>query len=239
METNLVLGREVEGIAMTLYNCSNFTDALTAIEVLKSVVRFLDPRPKNPDRTLAHPEKTRIEKSGSIMVPLDITHSLLARDAASLGLGWKLGVAGFTYEAKNNSVRFRQTNSPDGETIEEMVEGLVRLTEIVAPAIGPTYGTVDIASGKLMPRRVRTFRDIKYWCYANLFSKDLVNKAPEGFFDGCPIAEAKLLSDDSLLLKSSDSFTDWYFSPPKRIAKYLATHAPHISIFRQSPEPEF
>jgi hypothetical protein len=239
METNLTLGREVEGIAVTLCNCSNCTDALTAIEVLRSVVRFLDPRPKNPDRTMAHPENTRIEKDGSIMVRLSITHPLLARDAASLGLGWSLGIAGITYAAKNNSIQISQTNSPKGETTEEMVQGLVRLAEVVAPAIGAAYGTIDIDSAKLMPRRVRTFRDIKYWCYANVFSKELVKKAPEGFFGGCPSAERKVLSDDSLLLRSSDSFTDWYFSPPKRIAKYLATHAPHISIFRQSPESEF
>ncbi len=238
MEANLTLGREIEGIALTLCNCKNFTDAKTAIGVLKNVVRFLEPRPKNPDRTLVHPEDTRIEKDGSIVVRLLITHPVLARDSVSLGLDWKIAVAGFTYDAKNNSVRLRQTNSPEGETTEEMVQGLVQLAEIVTPALGATYGTVDIASAKLMPRRVRSFRDIRYWCYANIFSQTLLQKAPEGFFDSLPDAERKVLADESLLVKSSDSFTDWYFSPPKQIVKFLAAHAPSITLFRKTAEPE-
>ncbi|MEZ6134465.1 MAG: hypothetical protein R3C53_06110 [Pirellulaceae bacterium] len=172
------------------------------------------------------------------MVRLSITHPLLARDAACLGLGWTLGVAGLTYAAKNNSIQISQTNSPEGETTEEMVQGLVRLAEVVAPAIGATYGTIDIDSTRLMPRRVRTFCDIKYWCYANIFSRTLMQKAPKGFFDGCPNADRNVLSDESLLLRSSDSFADWYFSPPDRIVKYLAAHAPEITLFRQSPEPD-
>ena len=209
-----------------------------AIEVLKRVVRFLDPRPKNPDRTMAHPEKARIERCGSIMVRLSITHPVLARDSVSLGLDWQLGVAGFTYDAKSNSVRIRQTNSPQGETTEELVNGLVRLAEIIAPAIGATYGTVEIAAAKNMPRRVRTFRDIKYWCFANVFSKALIQNAPEYFFNEVPCWGKKILSDESHLLTSSQSFADWYFSPPKPLARYLTTHAPSIKLFRQTAESE-
>ncbi len=238
METNLILGKEIEGIALTLCNCSNCSDAKTAIEALTEVVRFLDPRPNNPDRTMAHPENARLEKDGSIMVSLDVTHPVLARDSVSLGLNWKIAVAGFTYDAKNNSVRLRQTNSPEGETTEEMVQGLVQLAEIVTPALGATYGTVDIASAKLMPRRVRSFRDIRYWCYANIFSQTLSQKAPAGFFDSLPDSERKVLADESLLVVSSDSFTDWYLSPPKRIVKFLAAHAPNIALFRKTAEPE-
>lgn len=237
METSSILGRQVEGFALTLCSCTNCSDALSAIELLKTVVRFLDPRPKNPDRTMTHPEEARIEKCGSIMVSLDITHPVLARDSVSLGLDWQIGVAGFTYDAKSNSVRISQTNSPLGETTEEIVDGLVRLAEITAPALGATYGTVEIASAKTMPRRVRTFRDIKYWCFANVFSK-VLQKAPEDFFNDVPCWGKKILSDESHLLTSSQSFADWYFSPPKPLARYLTTHAPSIKLFRQTAESE-
>ncbi len=234
METSLILGREIEGIALALCNCTNCSDAVTAIEVLKGVVRFLDPRPKNPDRTMAHPEEeARIEKCGSIMVSLDVTHPVLARDSTSLGLNWQLGVAGVTYYAKNNSIQISQTNSPSGETTEEIVQGLVNLAKIVAPVIGAKYGFVDAWTEKLMPRRVRAFRDIKYWCYANVLSSSIQKSAPEGFFNSLPASEQSSLSDGSLLIKSKQSFAKWYLRPQNRLAKYLAVHAPNIELFRQ------
>lgn len=233
MESIAILGREIEGIELTLSNCLNCSDAKSAIEVMKSVVRFLDPRPKNPDRTMVHPENARIEKNGSIEIRLDITHPVLARDASSLGLGWQIGVAGFFYYARSNSVQITQTNSSSGKTIEEMVQGFVKLAELVSPVLGANYGTIEVASDYLMPRRVSRFRDIRFWCYANVFSTKLVNYAPAGFFEQCPCADRKLLSDGSFLIKSTKFLAEWYLSPPSDLSSYLSAKAPHIQLFRQ------
>lgn len=234
METRLKLGREVHGFALTLFNCSKCVDSISATLAIKQVVRFLDTRPSNPDRTRAHPEKAELDHNGSITLGLTITHPVLALDSVSLGLKWKLAIADYTYDARNSSARFHQTNSPQGETAEEIVQGLVKLAEVITPILGPTYGTVDISSGKLMPRRIRKFADIRHWCYANIFCKGLVKEAPADFFPGLPATECTTLPDASLLLKYKKTFSNWYFSPPRTIETYLASHTPNIQLFRRT-----
>lgn len=233
METNLKIGKEVEGFTLTLCNCSNCIDGISAIKAVKQAVRFLDTRPNNPDRTEKYPEKTEFDDDGSITVGLTITHPVLALDSVSLGLKWKIAIADFTYDAKNNSVQIDQTNSPQGETAEEIVQGLVKLAEVIAPILGPTYGTVDTSSGKLMPRRIRKFADVRYWCYANIFSVGLRKSAPADLLAGIPTTERTTLADGSLLLRYKDSFANWYFSPPKDIEKYLTANAPYLKLFRR------
>lgn len=219
---------------MTLCNCDHSSDAFEAIDRLQNLLRFLDPRPSNPDRTLTNPQNSRVEKNGSIMVRLLFTHPFLGRDATSLGNNWSIGVAGMTYHAPSNSVQIRQINSPQGETSEELVQGLSKLAEIIAPALGAAYGTLDIWTDALKPRRVRKFRDIRYWCYANVFNPKLLASAPEGFFEDVPCANAKVLSDQSIMLISCTTFAKWYSSTSTRISRYLAERSPEIKIFRQS-----
>lgn len=214
-------------------------DAISVIKGMKQAVRFLDTRPNNPDRTEKYPEKTELDDDGSITVGLTITHPMLALDSVSLGLKWKLAIADLTFDAKTNSVQIDQTNSTRGETAEEIVHGLVKLAEVIAPILGPTYGNVDISSSKLMPRRIRKFTDIRHWCYANFFCKGLVKEAPADFFPGLPATECTTLPDASLLLKYKKTFSNWYFSPPKTIETYLAAHAPNIQLFRRNTKKKY
>lgn len=233
METSLILGKEAEGFSLTLSNCSNCLDGVSAIKAIKQVVRFLDTRPNNPDRTKKNPEKAELDDDGSTIVGLTFTHPTLALDCVSLGLKWQIAIAKFWYDAKSNSVEIHQTNSPQGETAEEIVQGLVKLAEVIAPILGPTYGTVDTSSGKLMPRRIRKFADVRYWCYANIFSVGLRKSAPADLLAGIPTTERTTLADGSLLLRYKDSFANWYFSPHKDIENYLTANAPNLQLFRR------
>lgn len=239
METSLILGKEAEGFSLTLSNCSNCLDGVSAIKAIKQVVRFLDTRPNNPDRTKKNPEKAELDDDGSTIVGLTFTHPTLALDCVSLGLKWQIAIAKFWYDAKSNSVEVHQTNSPQGETAEEIVQGLVKLAEVIAPILGPTYGTVDISSSKLMPRKIRKFADIRYWCYANIFCNGLVKEAPTDFFPGLPATECTTLPDASLLLKYKQTFSNWYFSPPRTIETYLAAHTPKIQLFRRTAKKKY
>lgn len=232
METNLELGRRIEGIELTMCNCAMCPDAKQAIEAIKHIVQFVDPRPTNPNRPLRNPEQTRIEADGSIAVRLSIVHPSLALDAKSIGAGWDVGVAGFTYNAKNDSIQIFQTNSPYGETTEEIVTGLVSIAKEVCPVLGCAYGWVDVATEKLRPRRVTHFRDVRHWMYANIFSPQLQQKAPTGFFDNCPAHDKISLPDHSLLITSAPTFAEWHFSPSKKLINFLANNAPNVTIFR-------
>jgi hypothetical protein len=233
METNLKLGREITGLALRMCNCSHCPDPDSALRQLGTVIRYLDPRPKNPDRTDKHPELCPREPDGSIFVPLDITHPRLGRDCSFFSVGWSLPVANLTFIAKSHSVSIWQTNSTGAETIEEMATGLVEVAKDVCPVIAPAYSWVDVSTEKLRPRLVKRFSDVKHWFFANIFSPKLLAGAPEGFLDKIPAAERMTLKDGSLLLKSTATFEEWYLSPPKKLSTYLAKHAPQITIFRQ------
>jgi hypothetical protein len=233
METNVKLGQEITGLELVMCNCNECPDPDSALKRLRSAVRFLDPRPKNPDRTDKHPELRRRESDGSIIVPLTITHPAFGLECSALSAGWKIGIGRLTYLAKSQSVSIMQTNSPEGETTEEMATGLAEVAKDVCPAIAPAYSWVDVSTEKLRPRLVKRFSDVKHWFFANIFSPKLLAGAPEGFLDKIPAAERMTLKDGSLLLKSTATFEEWYLSPPKKLSTYLAKHAPQITIFRQ------
>lgn len=232
MENNVTLGAKVEGLMLVMCNCQHCPDAIAAIRKLGEVVRFLQTRPKNPDRPHPHPEGVRIERDGSIIVGIQMTHPKLGRDIKLLSLGWEIGVATLTYSVANRSVTIFQTNSPDSETLEEMASGLVNVAVEIGPVIGANYSWVDVSSEKVRSCRGRSFDEIRSWYFANLFGPRVLDSAPDGFFDKCPCERRVELCDGSLLMLSAPSFADWYFSPPSRLRRYLTKNSRNISIFR-------
>lgn len=232
MEKNLKLGRKIEGLHLVLCNCDQCPDTLSALRVLANVIRFVDPRPDNPNRPELHPERRPTESDGSIIVPITIIHPALGRDCKYFSVGWKVGVASLYYLADTKSVIISQTNSPGAETLEEMATGLVNLAKEVAPAIGASYGWVDVETSKPRPSKITRFGQVKHWFFANVFGPVLVQSASDGFFADCPAQEHTPLANDGQLLTAASTFADWFLSPSKDLAKYLDQHAPKISIFR-------
>ena len=215
-------------------NCAKCPDAISALQELSKVVRFVDPRPKNPDRPKRDLEKTRIEKDGSISVPLSIMHPSLGRDVKLFSVGWMVGVASLSYLARSQSICINQTNSTRAETLEEMIRGLVEVAKEAVSSSGAAYGWIDAFSEVVRPRKVATFGGVRHWFFANIFGPELVSNGPAGFFENCPVYERFQLADGSLMLISSRTFEDWFCSPSESLVSYLAEHAPNVSIFRAS-----
>jgi hypothetical protein len=233
VETNLILGKQIDGLELAMCNCAQCPEYRAALRELAQVLRFLDPRPNNPDRPERHPELTRVEEDGSIIVPLDITHARLGRDAKLFSAGWQLAVARLTYLADTRSVCINQTNSPQGQTIEEMAAGLINVARDVCPVIGASYAWVDRSTERIHPRKISSFKEIKHWFFANIFGPQLAASAPRGFIEEFPAYERTTLPDGSVLLTSAATYAEWYFSPPKALADYLSERAPKIRLFRK------
>lgn len=232
MESHIDLGAAIDGIETVLCNCKNCGNTETMLNLVAHCgVKFLRPIASDPNRRDANPGR-RIEESGSIIVPLTITHKLLGRDAKLLSLGWETPLADLGYIAECRSIAIDQTNSPGAETLEEMVRGQVALAGELTPELGVTYGWVDVGNEQTLPRRVARFTEVTNWFYCNVFGPELVNDAPLGFFRNLPVHENRILADGSVVIRSTASYAEWVKSEHEVLVNYLSQRMPQAALFR-------
>ena len=219
------------GIETTICNCERIRSPQDLLEFSRaSGMRFIDPRPGNADRVDKNP-KSKFTEDGSVYpIPLHFTFQELGRDTRAMSAGWQLAVANLRYHAAQRAICIFQVNSPNSEYLQEMVHGQLALLRILAPAIGATYGWIDVPSDNALPRVISKFSEVKNWFYANLLGPGIVQDAPQSFFDNLPLYEKTTVKDGGILVRSSKTIAEWYESPKHELAVYLAKHAPWISI---------
>ena len=232
MESNLKGTAKVAGVELTICNCRLAPKAQSLISILSQHgVRFLDPRPANPDRIDSNPQR-EIEMDGSIIVPLTITHSLLGRDCKYFSVGWKTPVARLAFIADTRTLVITQSNAKDSETLQELVDGQVTLARILAEALGATYGWIDRTTEKSLPETAKRFNQVKNWFFANIFGPDLVASSPKFFFEQMPAYAKTALKDGGVLIQSSATFTEWNNKPALALINYLKQQAPNMGVFK-------
>jgi len=186
----------------------------------------LDPNPE-----------ANIKPSGSILVYLDVGHPLLAREAFALCRNLPVKRARLQYIDKDaDEIRtptISQTIGATAGSCDEIANGQLAFAKHIYPTLLPTYGWIDDPGEKALPGKFTSIAQVRYVFWANVFSAEFVAEFGKEFLAAAPAFRIDWFDDGGAVLVATESYQEWYSSPPQELADYLAQKVPGIRNYRK------
>jgi hypothetical protein len=185
-----------------------------------------------------------VSEDGSIIVPLDIYHSLLAvgkrapdgSGAAGQVAGPGKGFLGFSACAQGVSVS-QFADLVDSPQPDALATGLLALATRLYSPLRPEYGWVDESGWNVPEGRTLAAPHPRYLFWANFFGPERVELMGREFLKGAPGWVSIDLADGGVLHIATESYRDWWGNDQPELLGYFKRKFPKIQIYRAQPVP--
>jgi hypothetical protein len=177
---------------------------------------------------------TELDADGNFLVGLDLEHHVLARSPFEEEVFCTCKpMADFGYLCDTASVSINQGGEEtEPDILDAMAIGQLAFGELLYPHLRPTFGYIDDQGDNRPQGNNLKNAQLKYVLWANFYSPAYVAKHGRKFLLGAPGWKNQELDDGGILYVVTESYFEWWTSPPKDAISYFQTKLPTIKAYR-------